>query len=288
MKKIFKISIIYSIIAVITSCIKEDISNCPDYGKYPLIIKDSNQLSYNKQMNSLIFIYNNNERYLFTKEANCSIINGYKQLKLYPGSYKINTLISNKSLQMVDSTKIRVRIGDILFNKITQTDIIKSKENIQVINSKLINSIIDIIADTSTLYKHNYKLISIGISTAEDNNTYYNLINNKINTSSTLYPYHQFYNTKKMKDGASYRLYTIPLEANCPIDIKCSITSRDNIYINNTDIKDIVGRVYINREISSGYCCTIYINIYPNEIIHTKTEIEDWDNITDNMDIILE
>lgn len=279
--------IIIIIVIFMSGCIEADISKCPDFGKYKLIINDSNEYSNINQMNSIINIYNTNQRYYFTKEANCSTINRDGSIKLYPGIYEINCIVSNEPITICDSVKIKVNNGLALFNKIITKEIIKCNQNRVHIHTQLINSIIDIIADTTELFIHNYKLLSIDLSTPDDNNTFYNIDNNKINLSSSQSECIRYNPTNYISKNDVYRLYTIPISANCPIDIKCNVTKTDDNYNNSLTIEHIIGRLYINRDILSGDHCRIFINISPTQIIHTKTQIENWKDVPDNKDIDL-
>lgn len=258
------ISIIITLI--ISSCIKEDISKCPDWGKYKVAFTDSTDRG-NYEYNVLVVADNGQrkEKKTYTKNSQSYNFQTSSPLKLYPGTYDVSSIISRHNLS--NDTIVEIQCGQPYYLSTKEILIKKAALNSYNLEFSLINSLITIRCLVDDLEQ--YQINSIEITPALTTN--YCLDTKTIAYSQSISNSYDF--CSYIKNDDLYYFYTTPIVKNNFIYFRITIKNT-----NTGAIKTLITREYLSSDLNPNEVLSYVFNVTPYDIELVRSTLSPWND----------
>lgn len=282
MKYYLKYTLIFILSLSCSSCIKEDFSNCPNWGKYRVAFYDNSNVECNT-INYITLLYTGVDslqtpllkQYKHTSDSLLIDLSGI--LRLFPGKYHFKALLYSKKALL--NNIVQMKNGQRYLYASTINHIKKLPENRVGLHFKLANSMI---IAKCTLEKNldNLKISQVEISPPQEKHSLLNLTNGKCNYEQcfTSFFEHTLYN----QNSNEWFYYCNPTKAGNYLSFKITVsdtTSKTN--------KTLITKVFLETGLEQGRVNKFNLNVTPNQVEFLSSTIIDWTDYEHYQEIIL-
>ena len=263
---------IASALMLACSCIGENYDNCPDYGKYLVLFKDSScchdmssgymNLYYSEQdgkctPSGVIFQYNGHD----------TIYHPGENFKLYPGEYHMTTIVCSSAINYEQKKPFENGYRYLYHRGVH--NIQKKRENIIVLEHKLANSMLVVKCVNESDFDH--CITNIKITPPVEQDAILGIQDGRCSCEQDvglfLEPmYHD-------NDSDSWYYYCNPLVPGK--DIVLEITLADTTEYSS---KSLYTRVFMESGLEQGKIHTLHIGVSSNEIGVVLSGITNWED----------
>ena len=261
---------------MLSSCIQEDYDNCPDYGKYPVILIDDDTNLQREDYRVIIKVFEQNKsshvvtvNYII--RAGERELYSDKTLKLYPGYYTFKAIKSNNILNIKDDL-LRMVNGYACLSIDLSEKIKKAPKNQLNMKFKLSNSLIRIACNMDKEAKNLFEIINVEISAPDDSNVVLNTITGKSNYSQEVTEYYDSCHLET--EPYIYYYYSVPLVRSKYLNFKFTFKE-----LSTRKVSSIYTRVFLSSDIEQGKVYDFHFDITPQDISYKITTIMDWETL---------
>lgn len=282
MRSHLKHTLIFILSLSFSSCIKENYSNCPNWGKYKIQFYDISHIECNS-INYITLLYKGVDslhapllkRYIHTSDS--LLIDSSGILRLFPGRYHFNALLCSEKALL--NNMVAIKNGVRYLYATTISPIVKSPENRVGLNFQLSNSMIAVKCSLEKSLE-SYIISQVELTPPEEKCALLNIIDGKCgyeNCFSSFFE-HTLYN----KLNKEWFYYCNPTKAGNFLSFK--ITIIDTI---ENHKKTIFSKVFLERGLEQGRVNRFNLNVTPHKIEYLSSTIIDWTDYNKYPEILL-
>lgn len=286
------ITVIFSLLLLL-SCIKEDLTNCPNWGKYRISLLEGEQLlSWLESNYSLYLLYqshSNRDRLgesSYTLESGDNRYREYEALFLAPNRFTFYSLLTNSTIfasssirggqlweQGVDDQSFRyhnLKNGEHYLYCKCEVKIEKESVNIVTLHHTLLNAIIvlnPIISATSKI-----DILQFEITPPNQSECRVDLLNGHCSRESRVSTFYE-----KCLFNPTYDRWYYPTN---PLISGSEVTIRTTLFHRELQ-KEILlySKLFLPMGLIGGKIHTITLSVTPNEVYEVSQGVEDWEEI---------
>lgn len=276
-----RIITILILMGIVSGCVKENYDECPDWGKYRVLFYDKTsareRIDYNVIIHEIstdrTITQNNATSYRYVRTPDTTQLKSGKVLKLFPGDYSFNALLSRASLD-VESTP-GMRNGHQYLFADTTAQIIKAGINPVELDFQLANSLIVVKCHFDTGYAESHQIFKIEISCPDDDFVAIDMLTGLSNYAQTVSSFYEecLYDDKQ----ESFYYYCVPVINGNYLNFKVYV--RDN---NDMSVKTLLSGIFLKANIEQGKAYLFQFNVTPYEIEYMTTTVIDWTDYCHN------
>ncbi len=280
--KSFKTPIIATLISLLSanSCIKENYSICPDYGKYRVTLYEKSRLNQKAEMNAIV-IYSsvNSDNSLnginrFTRAPGDSILKQEKPFRLYPGEYTFKAFLTKDSIQY-NNKMVKIKNQELHVMADTIERVTKRGENRVLLTFVLSNSLIEVKCNLDPKYKDLYQVCEVEMSAPDDKDIFLDTESGNCNYSQKITEYYDYFLYSDISDIFEY--YCVPFLGGCYLNFRFRLYPVNEDEDSENDETIILqSRLFLNMEISQGKAYRFTFDVTPYEINYLSTSVRDW------------
>jgi len=281
-KPAFTTLLTFTVISLLSanSCIKENYSICPDYGKYRITFCQRSGIEQKAAMNAIV-IYNSVDREgsssgvcRFTRAPGDSMLNQEKPLRLYPGDYNFKAFLTKGAIQFNNNmVKIKNRELHVMADTIERVS--KRGENRVLLTFVLSNSLIEVKCNLDPKYKNLYQVYDVEMSAPDDRDIFLDTESGCCNYSQSITEFYDYFLYSEISDIFEY--YCVPFLGGCYLNFRfrlCPLNVDEDSVSEQTII--LQSRLFLNMEISQGRAYRFTFDVTPYEINYLSTSVRDW------------
>jgi len=268
----------------LTSCVKEDYSNCPDYGKYIVTFYEQQVQESLNDCNVLLCAVAQGDTapykaYYYKIIAGDNDFHSEKPLKLFPDYYSFKVLKSINKMSM-DDNFVKLKNGEAYMYVDCPGRVTKSPNNKFGLNFGLFNSLIRVICYFNQSDSSMYEIAKVEISSPDDNSIILNIESGECNYAQSVTDFYDSCALEREPD--IYYYFCVPLVKSRYLNFKISIR---NIETNKKNI--LYSRAFLKTNIEQGNIYDFSFDVTPQGIEYKATTITDWTTYICSQDIHL-
>ncbi len=285
MKRVQLISALL-LLAIVTSCVKEIYTNCPDYGKYKVLFYNKRGSAVRGEMNGAILYRDNtglsdeNGTYECLLKEDSSTILTDRRVRLFPGEYRFCSIIrTTESKNIMDIVKMKNRDLHMFADEVDR--IIKSGENRVVFEYRIVNSVIEARCTLDESFSEEYYIYDLEISAPDDTDILLDMESGVCNYSTRITEFYDHFRYVEERDIFEY--FCVPLISGNFLNFRITIKREQTGDIREVS-DDIIlkTRLYLISNIEQGKITRFSFNVTPHEIKYLSTTVEDWKDYDDD------
>ena len=277
-------AMMFCIIVLLSSCIKEDYEQCPDYGKYRVVFNDADNSKGKTDYNVLICPLEKGKvsfanAYQYYRMADSSLLRSERELKLFPREYSFKALLSQNQMMLAGSN-VSLKTGVMYLFADSSASVIKAVLNNVSLRFTLANSLIRVICNFSENPISQYRISKVEISSADDNGIELNMLSGRCNSAQEVTDFYD--ECVRESDSNVFNYYCVPIVKAKYLNFKVFV---EDISANKTNV--LFSRVFLNTNIEQGKVYDYRFDVTPFEIEFKTTSILDWNDYVHNTNISL-
>ena len=277
-------AMMFCIIVLLSSCIKEDYEQCPDYGKYRVVFNDADNSKGKTDYNVLICPLEKGKvsfanAYQYYRMADSSLLRSERELKLFPREYSFKALLSQNQMMLAGSN-VSLKTGVMYLFADSSASVIKAVLNNVSLRFTLANSLIRVICNFSENPISQYRISKVEISSADDNGIELNMLSGRCNSAQEVTDFYD--ECVRESDSNVFNYYCEPIVKAKYLNFKVFV---EDISANKTNV--LFSRVFLNTNIEQGKVYDYRFDVTPFEIEFKTTSILDWNDYVHNTNISL-
>ncbi|MEA5005971.1 hypothetical protein SDC9_131214 [bioreactor metagenome] len=257
----------------LSSCIKEEIDKCPDFGKYPVSFFDEDTSFTKMNQNVLLYVLRNRDT-LHIKSLEYIITAGERELRsegkfrLYPDLYSFKAIKSQNKMQL-DDNHVKLKNGEAYTYASFIGKVSKSPDNKFGIRFGLFNSLIRVVCTLDVSDNSLFEITKVEISSPDDTSILLDIESGKCNYAQEVTDY---YDSCTLENEPSvFYYYCVPIVRSRYIVFKISIKEHVSEKRNT-----LYSRAFLKTDIEQGKIYDFHFNVTPWSVIYKTTTILDW------------
>ena len=277
-------AMMFCIIVLLSSCIKEDYEQCPDYGKYRVVFNDADNSKGKTDYNVLICPLEKGKvsfanAYQYYRMADSSLLRSERELKLFPREYSFKALLSQNQMMLAGSN-VSLKTGVMYLFADSSASVIKAVLNNVSLRFTLANSLIRVICNFSENPISQYRISKVEISSADDNGIELNMLSGKCNSAQEVTDFYD--ECVREIDSNVFNYYCVPIVRAKYLNFKVFV---EDISAKKTNV--LFSRVFLNTDIEQGKVYDYRFDVTPFDIEFKTTSILDWNDYVHSTNISL-
>lgn len=277
-------AIMLFLIVLLSSCIKEDYEQCPDYGKYRVVFNDADNSKGKADYNVLVCPLEKEKMsftnaYQYHRLADSSLLKSDRELKLFPKEYSFKALLSQNQMILAGSD-VSLKTGAMYLFADSSASVVKSVRNNVNLRFTLANSLIRVICNFSQNPISEYRISKVEISSPDDIGIELNMLLGKCNSAQEVTDFYD--ECVKENDSNVFNYYCVPIVKARYLNFKVFI---EDISANKTNV--LFTRVFLNTDIEQSKVYNYRFDVTPYDIEFKTTTILDWNDYVHNTNISL-
>ncbi|MDP3436003.1 MAG: hypothetical protein Q8S04_02045 [Bacteroidales bacterium] len=263
-----------------SSCIKENYSMCPDYGKYRITFYERSGIEHNAAMNAIV-IFNPIDRdnslsgiCRFTRAPGDSLLKQESPLRLYPGDYNFKAFLTKGSIQY-NNKMVKIKNQELHVMADTIERVSKLGENRVLLTFVLSNSQIEVQCNLDPRYRDLYRVYEVEMSAPDDRDIFLDTESGSCNYSQTITEYYDYFLYSEISNIFEY--YCVPFLGGCYLNFRFKLypANEDEDSENGKTIM-LQTRIFLNMDINQGKAYRFTFNVTPYEVNYLSTSVRDW------------
>lgn len=277
-------AMIFCLIMLLCSCIKEDHEQCPDYGKYRVVFNDADSSKGSTDYHVLVCPFEKGktsltDAYQYYRLSDSSLLRSEKELKLFPMEYSFKALLSQNQM-ILESSSVSLKTGEMYLFADSSASVIKAAWNNVRLRFTLANSLIRVICNFSEDSISQYRISKVEISSPDDSGINLNILSGKCNSAQEVTDFYD--ECVKENDSDVFNYFCVPIVKAKYINFKVFV---EDLFDNK--IKVLFSRVFLNTDIEQGKVYNYRFDVTPYDIEFKTTTILDWNDYVHNTNISL-
>ena len=277
-------AMMFCIIVLLSSCIKEDYEQCPDYGKYRVVFNDADNSKGKTDYNVLVCPLEKGKvtftnAWQYYRLADSSLLISERELKLFPMEYSFKALLSQNQMILAGSD-VSLKTGAMYLYADSSASVIKAVRNNVSLRFTLANSLIRVICNFSENPISQYRISKVEISSADDNGIELNMLSGRCNSAQEVTDFYD--ECVREIDSNVFNYYCVPIVKAKYLNFKVFV---EDISANKTNV--LFSRVFLNTDIEQGKVYDYRFDVTPFDIEFKTTSILDWNDYVHSTNISL-
>ena len=277
-------AMMFCLIVLLSSCIKEDYEQCSDYGKYRVVFNDADNSKGKTDYNVLICPLEKGKvsfanAYQYYRMADSSLLRSERELKLFPREYSFKALLSQNQMMLAGSN-VSLKTGVMYLFADSSASVIKAVLNNVSLRFTLANSLIRVICNFSENPISQYRISKVEISSADDNGIELNMLSGKCNSAQEVTDFYD--ECVREIDSNVFNYYCVPIVRAKYLNFKVFV---EDISAKKTNV--LFSRVFLNTDIEQGKVYDYRFDVTPFDIEFKTTSILDWNDYVHSTNISL-
>ncbi len=282
--RFYNYAIMFFLIVLLSSCIKEGYEQCPDYGKYRVVFNDADTSKGKTDYNVLVCPLEKEKMsftnaYQYYRLADSSLLKSDRELKLFPMEYSFKALLSQNQMILAGSN-VSLKTGVMYLFADSSASVIKAVLNNVSLRFTLANSLIRVICNFSENPTSQYRISKVEISSADDSGIELNMLSGKCNSAQEVTDFYE--ECVKENDSNVFNYYCVPIVKARYLNFKIFV---EDLSTNKTNV--LFSRVFLITDIEQGKVYDYRFDVTPYDIEFKTTTILDWNDYVHNTNISL-
>lgn len=270
----------FTLVLSANSCIKENYSMCPDYGKYRITLYERSGVEKKAAMSAIV-IYNSVERESsssgicsLTKAPGDSLLKQERPLRLFPGVYNFKAFLTKGPIQY-NNKMVKIKNQELHVMADTIERVSKLGENRVLLTFVLSNSMIEVKCNLDPKYKDLYQVYDVEMSAPDDRDIFLDTESGSCNYSQTITEYYDYFLFSEISEIFEY--YCVPFLGGCYLNFRFKLCPVDVDEDRESDGTIMLQtRLFLNMDINQGKAYRFTFNVTPYEINYLSTSVRDW------------
>lgn len=270
----------FSLVICANSCIKENYSKCPDYGKYRISLYERSAIDKKAAMSAIV-LYSSVESEVKSSGI-CSLIRSggdsllklERPLRLYPGLYNFKAFLTKGPIQY-NNKMVKIKNQELHVMADTIERVSKQGENRVLLTFLLSNSQIEVKCNLDSKYRDQYLVYDVQMSAPDDRDIFLDTESGSCNYSQTITEYYDYFLYSEASDIFEY--YCVPFLGGCYLNFRFKLSPVD-VDENSEGDESILlqTRIFLNMDINQGKVYKFTFDVTPYEINYLSTSVRDW------------
>ena len=277
-------AMMFCLIVLLSSCIKEDYEQCPDYGKYRVVFNDADNSKGKTDYNVLVCLLekgkvNFTNAYQYYRLADSSLLRSERELKLFPMEYSFKALLSQNQMILAGSN-VSLKTGAMYLFADSSASVVKAVRNKVSLRFTLANSLIRVICNFSENPISQYRISKVEISSPDDSGIELNMLSGRCNSAQEVTDFYE--ECVREIDLNVFNYYCVPIVKAKYLNFKVFV---EDISANKINV--LFSRVLLNTDIEQGKVYDYRFDVTPFDIEFKTTSILDWNDYVHTTNISL-
>ncbi len=277
-------AMMFCIIVLLSSCIKEDYEQCLDYGKYRVVFNDADNSKGKTDYNVLVCPLEKGKAtftnaWQYYRLADSSLLRSERELKLFPMEYSFKALLSQNQMILAGSD-VSLKTGAMYLFADSSASVVKAVLNNVSLRFTLANSLIRVICNFSENPISQYRISKVEISSVDDSGVELNMLSGKCNSAQEVTDFYD--ECVREIDSNVFNYYCVPIVKAKYLNFKVFV---EDISANKTNV--LFSRVFLNTDIEQGKVYDYRFDVTPFDIKFKTTSILDWNDYVHSTNISL-
>ncbi len=274
----------FCLIVLLSSCIKEDYEQCPDYGKYRVVFNDADSSKGKTDYNVLVCPLekgkvNLTNAWQYYRLADSSLLISERELKLFPREYSFKALLSQNQM-LLAGNDVSLKTGAMYLYADSSASVVKAVRNNVSLRFTLANSLIRVRCNFSENPISQYRISKVEISSPDDSGIELDMLSGKCNSAQEVTDFYD--ECVRENDSNVFNYYCVPIVKAKYLNFKVFV---EDISANKTNV--LFSRVFLNTDIEQGKVYDYRFDVTPFDIEFKTTSILDWNDYVHSTNISL-
>lgn len=277
-------AMMFCIIVLLSSCIREDYEQCLDYGKYRVVFNDADNSKGKTDYNVLVCPLEKGKvnfinAWQYYRLADSSLLRSERELKLFPMEYSFKALLSHNQMILAGSD-VSLKTGVMYLFADSSASVVKAVQNDVSLRFTLANSLIRVICNFSENSNSQYRISKVEISSPDDSEIELNMLSGRCNSVQEVTDFYD--ECVRENDSNVFNYYCVPIVKAKYLNFKVFV---EDISANKTNV--LFSRVFLNTDIEQGKVYDYRFDVTPFDIEFKTTSILDWNDYLHSTNISL-